>query len=197
VDISNAKDKTWSREMATGSVDGAFKRYGAGMIAVCDGSLAGSFRYMIIGGNSGSRILSTHSLGLTFDMTKDAVFASKGTARYLSYLFPHGNFLWVAYGVLMPTGIFASRYMRTLSTSPRWFHIHIIAQSLAAISVWAGIVFAITNARGSPAHLHATVGIILIGLMTIQIIGGLPGIRLHPNAGIARKIRSTLHHSVG
>jgi Galactose oxidase, central domain/Eukaryotic cytochrome b561 len=197
VDILNIRNNTWSRELATGDGRQLVKRYGAGMVPVGDGSDKNPYRYLIMGGISASQVLSTDILELSFDVKAERVMVSTRSANYWSYLFLHGAFMWVAYGVLMPIGVFASRYMRTLTTSPKWFYIHVTCQCLAALLACCGCVFAIVAARGSPRHLHAILGSFILALTLLQVVCAAPGLRPNPNAGVLRQVWNLLHHLTG
>ncbi|XP_054818070.1 cytochrome b561 and DOMON domain-containing protein At5g47530-like [Prosopis cineraria] len=86
----------------------------------------------------------------------------------------HGIFNGIGWGILMPMGAMMARYLKAFEvTRPRWFHVHRACQILAYLFGSAGFALGIymsTNLSLSAFHLHASVGIAVFTISTVQIL---------------------------
>lgn len=198
VDVLDVRNRKWQREMASDNLNGTLAtRFGSNMVVIGNGSVNNEFRYFIFGGagNDGSPIPG--NLILQFDPDKLAKVVTNDIARVQSYLYVHGIIMWIAFGLLLPTGSLTARYLRVLSSSSKWFILHGTAQSAGGILAWTGLIFGIIGANDKPVHAHAIFGSIVMALMSCQIISGTPCIRSNPNAGVKRQVWSIFHNSIG
>lgn len=86
----------------------------------------------------------------------------------------HGVIGAVAWGLLLPLGIMAARYLRPLSGSnPAWFFIHVTCQCtgyLLGVASWAMGMKLYTYNQGAVPTKHRKVGISIFALATLQVI---------------------------
>jgi hypothetical protein len=198
IDVLDTARKTWTRELAIGDANISKKRYGAAMVAVGNGTSKSPFRYIILGGAEEGNGLPDSGLVLTFDPSRPSKVVSTAAVRYYAHLLVHGIFMGIAFSVLIPTGLFASRFMRFSTSSPEWFKVHIISQSAGAGMAWVGLIFSLIDSKSSShQNAHTILGIIVMSLVSLQLLSGLPGIRPNPNAGLARQIWGGFHFLCG
>ena len=92
----------------------------------------------------------------------------------------HGSLMFIAWIVLVPLGIIIARYFKNIGHS--WFLAHSIILSLACLAtiisgfvifwgMWPSTTF--HNKRDKVALTHASIGVIILGLVFIQPILGL------------------------
>ncbi|KAG0577119.1 hypothetical protein KC19_5G132200 [Ceratodon purpureus] len=110
----------------------------------------------------------------------------------------HGIIAAVAWGLLLPLGIMAARYLRPLSGSnPAWFFIHVTCQCtgyfLGVVS-WAMGLKLHTYNQGVVPTKHRNVGISIFALATLQVLALV--LRPKPDAKY-RKHWNVYHHAVG
>jgi Eukaryotic cytochrome b561/Galactose oxidase, central domain len=194
IDVLDTARKTWTREIAVGDESISKKRFGAAMVAVGNGTSASPFRFIILGGAEEGGHLPDSGLVLTFDPSRPSKVLSTAAVRYYAHLFVHGIFMGIAFSLMVPTGLFASRYMRFSTSSPEWFTVHIVSQSLGAGMAWIGLIFALIESKSSSHQsAHTILGVFVMSFVTLQLLSGLPGIRPNPNAGLARQIWGGFH----
>lgn len=110
----------------------------------------------------------------------------------------HGIISAVAWGLLLPLGIMAARYIRPFSGSnPAWFYIHVICQCtgyVLGVIAWAlGMRLHALN-EGMVPTKHRNLGISIFALATLQVLA----LVLRPNPDHKyRKYWNVYHHSVG
>ncbi|VVB06221.1 unnamed protein product [Arabis nemorensis] len=110
----------------------------------------------------------------------------------------HGLINAVSWGILMPIGAMAARYMKTYETlDPTWFYVHVVCQSTGYFSgLIGGLGIAIYMARhtGMSSTPHTVIGIILFCLGFLQILA----LKARPDKDHKyRKYWNWYHHTVG
>ena len=111
----------------------------------------------------------------------------------------HGILMYIAWGVLIPTGVMIARFGRHVppNTGPAqwWFTRHRAIQSFGVLVGIAGAVLAVimVNEGGSRGEvsLHGILGYIVTGLGVLQPVNAI--LRPHPGPGAARKCWSAFH----
>ncbi|KAG0560887.1 hypothetical protein KC19_9G022100 [Ceratodon purpureus] len=104
----------------------------------------------------------------------------------------------VAWGLLLPLGVMAARYLRPFSNgNPAWFYIHVTCQCTGyalGVIAWAlGMRLHSLN-QGLVPYKHRNLGISIFALATLQVLA----IFLRPNPDAKyRKYWNVYHHSVG
>ena len=111
----------------------------------------------------------------------------------------HGIISAVAWGLLIPLGVMAARYLRPLSGSnPAWFFIHVTCQCtgyILGVVAWAmGMKLHSYNVRGAVPVKHRNVGISIFVLATLQVLAVV--VRPKPEAK-QRGYWNVYHHGVG
>lgn len=197
VDLLDVRGRKWSRELASSSSESIVKRYSASMVVIGNGRQGNLYRYLVFGGSLKDGTVTNELLTLDFDATQPPTQVKGGVAKMQGLLYVHGIFMLIAFAIFVPLGAFVARYMRLLTSSPKWFAVHAVVQPLAVFLAFAGLIFAILGAQNKPTHVHAVIGICLLVLASLQLLGGLPFIRPNPNAGLKRQIWSALHHVGG
>ncbi|KAI3858883.1 hypothetical protein MKX03_006952 [Papaver bracteatum] len=85
----------------------------------------------------------------------------------------HGVLNAVAWGILMPVGAIAARYLRVFnSMDPAWFYIHIATQTSAyiiGVAGWATGLKLGSESSGIQHNAHRNIGIALFVLGTLQV----------------------------
>jgi hypothetical protein len=80
----------------------------------------------------------------------------------------HGFMMFVAWGVLIPGGIMAARYLKHLKGDV-WFEAHTYLQYSGIVVMFLGVLFAVAELRGfSFQSRHARIGVIAFTLACIQ-----------------------------
>lgn len=198
VDLLDVRGREWTRELAASSTNSTLKRHSASMVVIGNGMQGNLYRYLIFGGALQDGSVTNELLTLFFNPSQPSVEVDGGgVARMQGLLYVHGIFMLIAFAIFVPLGAFIARYMRLLTSSPKWFALHAVVQPIAVFLAWVGIIFAILGAQNKPTHVHAVMGICLMILASLQVLGGLPFIRPNPNAGLKRQIWSTFHHVGG
>lgn len=111
----------------------------------------------------------------------------------------HGLISAVSWGLLMPLGVMAARYLRPISGSnPAWFYTHIAFQCtgyvLGVVSWALGLKLHNLNEGGAVPYKHRNIGISIFALATLQVLALL--LRPKPDAKY-RKYWNIYHHTVG
>lgn len=199
VDVLDIRGRKWSRELAdaSSSAKSIRKRSGASIVLLGDGTRTNLHRYLIFGGALNVGGFTNELLVLFFEATEPAIIVSEHVARMQGFLYVHGILMLISFAWLTPSGVIVARHMRLLTSSPKWFLLHSSVQTLTGVAAWTGVSFAIYAAKGRPKHTHATIGIFLMGLLSIQLVMALPCIRPNPNAGVRRKMWAILHQLGG
>jgi len=113
------------------------------------------------------------------------------TKSYKFFFAVHGILAIVAFGLLMPIAIVASR-VRNLLKGKAWFLVHSWLNSLSYLltCVLFGLVVYTYIKRGSKhfKNAHEIVGLIVFVLLTIQVVAGI----LRPNAPPPRIVKVTI-----
>ncbi|KAH9565013.1 hypothetical protein CY35_04G055100 [Sphagnum magellanicum] len=110
----------------------------------------------------------------------------------------HGIINAVSWGLLLPLGVMAARYLRRFSgANPWWFYIHVTCQCLGyllGVVGWA-LGIKLENYNKSAVHYkHRNLGIAIFTLATLQVLA----IILRPKKDHkVRKIWNVYHHAVG
>lgn len=82
----------------------------------------------------------------------------------------HGFMMFLAWGILLPGGILAARYMKHVK-GDGWFQIHVYLQYSGLSIVFLGFLFAVAELRGlSFSSLHVKFGMLAIVLAIAQPI---------------------------
>ncbi|XWS47339.1 hypothetical protein CRYUN_Cryun14cG0143900 [Craigia yunnanensis] len=110
----------------------------------------------------------------------------------------HGVLNTVSWGILMPLGAIAARYMRVFkSADPAWFYLHVACQSSAYIVGVAGWATGIKLGSDSPGitqNPHRNIGIVLFCFGTLQVFALL----LRPKKDHKYRLYWNIyHHSIG
>lgn len=106
----------------------------------------------------------------------------------------HGAFAIFGWGVLVPLGAIAARYLR--HKDPLWYYLHVLVQFLGYIIGFAGVVsgIALYNRTYSNFTTHRSLGISVLALGSLQVIAFF----LHPNKDSqVRKCWNQYHHWLG
>jgi hypothetical protein len=85
----------------------------------------------------------------------------------------HGVFMWIAWMILVPAGIFSSRNRDMFSDSEEWFKFHRIFMGLAVLFTIIGLIFGMSyvQSKNSP---HFTRPHHILGLIVIIVAIGQP-----------------------
>jgi hypothetical protein len=200
IDMLDVRNRRWSRELAeSGDAEALSKRYGASIVVVGESvaNVTNSFRYLIFGGADEAGTPTDDVLRLTFNATRPPKLAATGVARVQGYVYVHGTLMLTSFAVLLPLGVLVARYLRSLSSSPKWFVVHACTQALGGVVAWVGLCFGVVGANDSPTHAHAIFGSIVMVLLTLQLLSGTSCVRPNPNAGFRRQVWSALHQVAG
>lgn len=104
-------------------------------------------------------------LNLTFFYAGDSV------STYYPYQLKrnHGAFAIFGWGVLVPLGAIAARYLR--HKDPLWYYLHVLVQFLGYIIGFAGVVsgIALYNRTYSNFTTHRSLGISVLALGSLQV----------------------------
>lgn len=198
IDVLDVRAKTWRRELASVFGPGEIQKlYGSSMVIVGSGKPSNPWRYLIFGGIDSNGEISNEVVSLTFNANRSLVLVSKKIARVRGYLYLHGILMFTAFAILLPLGFGVARYVRHMTSSPKWFMMHSGTQVVGVSFAWVGTVLAILGANDRPYHLHAICGIIVMTLCTLQVLFGAPCLRPNPNAGFKRQLWSMGHQVIG
>ncbi|CAN8265618.1 unnamed protein product [Cochlearia groenlandica] len=135
----------------------------------------------------------------TLDLLSGQVTATKpANGNMLLVKRIHGLINAVSWGIFMPIGVLAARYMRTYQgLDPMWFYIHIFFQTTGYFAgLLGGLGTAIYMARhtGMSATPHTVIGLVLFGLGFLQILA----LKARPDKDHKyRKYWNWYHHTVG
>ncbi|KAL9295491.1 Cytochrome b561 and DOMON domain-containing protein [Arabidopsis thaliana] len=104
----------------------------------------------------------------------------------------------LSWGILMPIGVMAARYMKNYEVlDPTWFYIHVVCQTTGYFAgLIGGLGTAIYMARhtGMRTTLHTVIGLLLFALGFLQILA----LKARPNKDHKyRKYWNWYHHTVG
>ncbi|XP_010445989.1 PREDICTED: cytochrome b561 and DOMON domain-containing protein At5g48750-like [Camelina sativa] len=110
----------------------------------------------------------------------------------------HGLVNAVCWGIFMPIGAMAARYMRTYKgLDPMWFYVHIFFQTTGyVVGLLGGLGTAIymTNHTGMRSTPHTVIGILLFALGFLQILA----LKARPDKDHKyRKYWNWYHHTMG
>lgn len=96
----------------------------------------------------------------------------------------HGAIMFVAWGVLVPIGVFFARYGKRIKG---WFWVHVSANSLAVTFVIAGAAIAFAKFESEDEFVHQQVGITLLAASVVHILSGVvkPSWQTHYKARMA------------
>lgn len=80
----------------------------------------------------------------------------------------HGFMMFLAWGILLPGGTLAARYLKHVK-GDGWFQIHVYLQYSGLTTVFLGFLFAVAELRGLTLHsLHVKFGMLAIILAFVQ-----------------------------
>jgi uncharacterized membrane protein len=82
----------------------------------------------------------------------------------------HGVLNVVGWGILLPCGVLAARYLRF--TDPTWFYAHVFFQIsgfLIGVAGWATGLRLGSYSVGLVYHKHRTIAIVLFSISTLQV----------------------------
>uniref|UniRef100_A0A2P2IRM0 Cytochrome b561 DM13 and DOMON domain-containing protein At5g54830 n=1 Tax=Rhizophora mucronata TaxID=61149 RepID=A0A2P2IRM0_RHIMU len=81
----------------------------------------------------------------------------------------HGFMMFLAWGILLPGGILAARYLRHVGKGDGWYRIHVYLQYSGLAIVLLGLLFAVAELRGLyVTSLHVRLGLTAIVLACVQ-----------------------------
>ncbi|KAK1439796.1 hypothetical protein QVD17_05617 [Tagetes erecta] len=110
----------------------------------------------------------------------------------------HGVLNAVSWGVLMPMGAMAARYLKVFkAANPAWFYIHVATQTSAygvGVAGWATGIKLGSDSSGIQYDTHRNIGIILFAFATLQVFALL--LRPKPDNKY-RFYWNIYHHSLG
>ncbi|XP_071726020.1 cytochrome b561 and DOMON domain-containing protein At5g35735-like [Rutidosis leptorrhynchoides] len=110
----------------------------------------------------------------------------------------HGVLNAVSWGVLMPIGAMAARYLKVFkAANPAWFYIHVGCQTSAyivGVAGWATGLKLGSDSKGIRYDTHRNIGITLFALATLQVFALL--LRPKPDNKY-RFYWNIYHHSIG
>ncbi|CAE6229737.1 unnamed protein product [Arabidopsis arenosa] len=144
---------------------------------------------------SGDHLKST----ATLDLLSGQVMASKAANdNMLLVKTIHGLVNAVCWGIFMPIGVIAARYMRTYKgLDPMWFYIHIIFQTtgyFGGLLGGLGTAIYIAKHTGMRSTTHTVIGIVLFALGFLQILA----LKARPDKEHKyRKYWNWYHHTTG
>ncbi|KAK4760771.1 hypothetical protein SAY87_005664 [Trapa incisa] len=104
------------------------------------------------------------------------VLLMRGTAEAEQDLRPvlavHGFMMFLAWGILLPSGIMAARYLKHVK-GDGWFKIHVYLQYCGLAIVFLGLLFAVAELRGFYIEVgHVKFGLAAIILACMQPVNG-------------------------
>ncbi|KAM3189817.1 hypothetical protein ACQJBY_068211 [Aegilops geniculata] len=110
----------------------------------------------------------------------------------------HGILNAVSWGILLPMGAIAARYLKTFkSADPAWFYLHVACQLIGyavGVSGWATGIHLGNLSKGITYSLHRNIGIAVFALGTVQIFA----LFLRPKKDHKLRVYwNVYHHSVG
>ncbi|GAQ81692.1 DOMON domain-containing protein [Klebsormidium nitens] len=112
----------------------------------------------------------------------------------------HGFIMFLAWGVLLPGGAIAARYMKDW-TGDIWFKVHVYSQTTGLVMAGLGLLFAMGELKGLNLYTtHAKIGMVVLVFGVLQPINAalrpekpIPG----EKPSMPREIWQTLHHWLG
>ncbi|KAK4743954.1 hypothetical protein SAY87_010266 [Trapa incisa] len=142
---------------------------------------------------SGSNVQSSGSINFASGLAAAGGGSSRTRRKNI-----HGVLNAVSWGVLMPVGVIAARYLKVFkSGDPAWFYLHVTCQSSAyivGVVGWATGLKLGSESKGITYTTHRIIGIILFCLATLQVFALL----MRPNKDHKnRKYWNVYHHMVG
>lgn len=104
------------------------------------------------------------------------VMLVRGSAEAKQNLLPvlavHGFMMFVAWGILLPSGILAARYLKHVK-GDWWFQLHVYLQYSGLAIALLGVLFAAAELRGFSIHsTHVKFGVAAIVLPCMQAVNG-------------------------
>ncbi|XP_012830743.1 PREDICTED: cytochrome b561 and DOMON domain-containing protein At5g47530-like [Erythranthe guttata] len=113
---------------------------------------------------TGDNMRSSATIDFSTGTTSNTGAAGTGGSRQRNRNV-HGVLNVVSWGILMPVGAMAARYLKLFkSANPTWFYIHVACQSSAyiiGVSGWATGIKLGTDSRGVQQTTHRNIGITL------------------------------------
>ncbi|KAJ7298876.1 hypothetical protein O6H91_04G019000 [Diphasiastrum complanatum] len=110
----------------------------------------------------------------------------------------HGIINVVGWGILLPLGVIAARYLRPFEVAdPAWFYIHVFCQSsgyIIGVAGWATGLRLGSYSKGVVYHTHRNIGISVFSFATLQVLSLL----MRPQKD--HKVRTywnVFHHTLG
>ncbi|KAF2589696.1 hypothetical protein F2Q70_00041131 [Brassica cretica] len=160
-----------------------------------DGPLKGGDR-LGMHAMSGDHLKSMSTLDLLSGQITETKSSVNGNILLVKRI--HGLVNTVSWGILMPIGVMAARYMKTYETlDPTWFYVHVVCQLTGYLAgLLGGLGTAIYMARhtGMRSTAHTVIGILIFCLGFLQILA------LKARPGKDHKYRTYwnwYHHTVG
>lgn len=130
------------------------------------------------------------------------VILMRGSAEVEQELRPvltvHGFMMFLAWGILLPGGILAARYLKRVK-GDSWYQIHVYLQYSGLVIVLLGFLFAVAELRGLfIASTHVKLGIAAIFLACIQPINATlrPKKPAHGEPASSRRIMWEYFHVI-
>lgn len=116
--------------------------------------------------------LSVRNMHFVTSKRPMSVLLMRGSAEAEEDLRPvlavHGFMMFLAWGILLPGGILAARYLKHVKDDS-WFRIHVYLQYSGLAIVFLGFLFAVAELRGLTLHsLHVKFGMLAILLAVAQ-----------------------------
>ncbi|GJY94826.1 cytochrome b561 and DOMON domain-containing protein-like protein [Tanacetum coccineum] len=138
---------------------------------------------------------NTNAVG-DVDFTTGQISADGGNAggSRLRRKNTHGVLNVVSWGVMMPIGAIAARYLKAFNiANPLWFYIHAVCQTGAFAVGIAGFVTGVmlgSDSTGITHTSHRYIGITLVTLGTVQVLA----LFLRPKPGSKYRIYWNIYH---
>ncbi|KAG8375826.1 hypothetical protein BUALT_Bualt10G0140700 [Buddleja alternifolia] len=116
--------------------------------------------------------LSVRNMHFVTSKRPMSVLLMRGSAEAEEDLRPvlavHGFMMFLAWGILLPGGILAARYLKRVK-GDRWFQIHVYLQYSGLAIVFLGFLFAVAELQGFIFDsLHVKIGLLAILLVVAQ-----------------------------
>ena len=153
-----------------------------------DASVTSNSTHIILTGGNADGVTGVNTYVLTWTSTyfDDAEDAS-GTESYLTLVIMHGVFMFLAWGILCPVGMFCARYLK--ERDPLWFKVHraMMCAGLLCTVIGFGLIVPAILGSGHFKFAHGAIGLVVVILALLQPVNAV--LRPHkPSPGEERSV---------
>ncbi|KNC51480.1 uncharacterized protein AMSG_07677 [Thecamonas trahens ATCC 50062] len=193
VNVLDVPSGAWTRVVPGGSAVPAVRQ--AHTMTLVYNTASPSSEYVLVFGGQVSGALTNEIWRLSGTTT--AGLPNKACQIGFDFRILHGLFMWLSWGLLLPGGIFAARFLKHSSAKPRglpiWFFIHRIVMPIGLCFALLGFIFAwFITGKHFTALPHAIFGVLVTLLGLLQPVNAY--FRPHPNPlNCKRKFWQYLH----